>query len=168
MTEESNEKIIYTDGREVTVTDAKLQVRKHEYMMNGITRCAVKVIKPNRIPAILLMLVGISLIAIGLLEMVPEGTVPNLEIANQSVGGNALAIWAGAALTLIGTLILGLMRERYAVRIGTAEGEKDAVISNRKEYVNQIADAINQAASFVRTKTGSRYFTVRSANGGSW
>ena len=46
---------------------------------------------------------------------------------------------------LIGILILASAHERYAVRIGTAEGEKNAVVSRKREYIAQIVDAINHA-----------------------
>lgn len=157
------DKILYTDGHNVTVTDSKLQVKKHEYMLNGVTKCAVTVIKPNRTPAVVSLLIGIGLIVAGLLTLIPSGIFPDLAIGNKLVGPNTMSVWIGTALALVGLLILGVSRERYAVRIATAEGEKDAVVSNRREYINQIVDAINQAVSFVRTKTASKYFTVKSA-----
>jgi hypothetical protein len=75
-----------------------------------------------------------------------------------------ISIWVGGFLTLVGIIALAIVRERYAVRIATAEGERDAVVSSKKEYVSQIVDAINQAVTFVRTKTASRYFTVKGTN----
>ena len=43
-----------------------------------------------------------------------------------------------------------LVRERYAVRIATAEGEKNAVVSEKKEYITQIVDALNEAFTLSR------------------
>ena len=59
------------------------------------------------------------------------------------------------------TLYLG---ERYAVSITTAEGEKNVVISKRKEYITQIVHALNEAF-FARIQGGQdkgskREFTV--------
>ena len=55
------------------------------------------------------------------------------------------AAWLGVAIALIGTIQIILERERYAVRIATAEGEKNVVVSKRKEYISQIVDALNEA-----------------------
>lgn len=159
----TSEKVIYTDGHEVTVTDSTLQVNKLEYKLNGVTKCVMMVLHPNRAPGIAVLLLGLTLVVVGAMQLIPAATVPDVEIANRFVSGNTLAIWLGAALSLIGLLALGVVRERYAVRIATAEGEKDAVVSAKKEYVGQIVDAINQAISYVRTRGASKYFTVRSA-----
>ena len=43
-----------------------------------------------------------------------------------------------------------MIRQRYAVRIATAEGEKDVVVSSRKEYIQQIVDALNRAYNYIR------------------
>ena len=51
------------------------------------------------------------------------------------------------ALALIGIIVLAIVRERYAVRIATAEGEKNAVVSDKKEYISQIVNALNEAFS---------------------
>lgn len=157
------DKVIYTDGHEVTVTDSTLQVNKQEYQLNGVTKCVLMVLHPNRAPGIALLLVGLILVAVGALQLIPASAIPAIEIGDGLMSVNMLAIWIGAALALIGVLILGIVRERYAVRIATAEGEKDAVVSPKKEYIGQIVDAVNQVISFVRTSGASRYFTVRSA-----
>ena len=51
---------------------------------------------------------------------------------------------------LLGLLILTVERERYAVRIATAEGEKNAVVSEKKEYIAQIVEALNEVFSHNR------------------
>jgi hypothetical protein len=70
-------------------------------------------------------------------------------------------MWVGGFLVVLGSIALAVVREKYSVRIATAEGEKDAVVSTKKEYISQIVDAINNAVSYVRTKTGSRYFNMK-------
>jgi hypothetical protein len=157
------EKVIYTDGHDVTVTDSTLQVKNQEYKLNGVTGCGLKVLQPQRAPAIVLLVIGIGLIVAGLMNAIDPAIIPDMTIAGYVVSANTLAVWIGAALALTGLLILGLTHERYAVRIATAEGERDAVVSRKKEYIRQIVDAINQAVTYVRTSTASREFTVRSA-----
>ncbi|HYF66832.1 MAG TPA: DUF6232 family protein [Ohtaekwangia sp.] len=158
------DKVIYTDGRDVTVTDSTFQVKNHEYKLNGITRCVLYVMKPERTPAILLILVGLGLIVCGFLNVFSVALFSDVSIGNNTFSANVVASWLGGILALIGILVLAVVKERYAVRIATAEGEKDAVVSSKKEYVTQIVDAINQAVSFVRTKTASRYFTLKGSS----
>jgi hypothetical protein len=157
------DKVIYTDGHDVTVTDTTLQVKNHEYNLSGVMKCGLMVLQPQRAPGIILLVLGLALIVVGLMQLIPTATVPDMEVANRSPDVNTLAVWIGGALALIGILVLGLVKERYAVRIATAEGEKDAVVSDKREYIHQIVDAINQAITYVRTNSGSRFFTVRSA-----
>jgi hypothetical protein len=155
------DKVIYTDGHEVTVTDSTLQVKNHEYKLDGVTKCGMMVLQPQRAPGIILLLIGLGLLAAGLLQAISPDVMKDVNIAGNLFSANTLAIWVGSALALIGILMLGVVRERYAVRIATAEGERDAVVSDRKEYIHQIVDAINQAVTFVRTNSSSPYFNAR-------
>ena len=149
------EKVIYTDGHDVTVTDTTLQVKNQEYRLNGVIKCGMMVLQPQRAPGIILLVLGIGLIVAGLMQAINPAWVPDMEIAGKLFSANTLALWIGGALALIGLLVLGLMRQRYAVRIATAEGEKDAVVSDKKEYIHQIVDAINQGVTYVRAQTSS-------------
>jgi hypothetical protein len=153
------EKVIYTDGHDVTVTDSTLQVKNHEYKLDGVIKCGLMVLQPQRAPAVILLLLGIGLIIAGIMKVIDPSMVPDMTIAGNVFTANTLALWVGGALALIGVLLFGILRERYAVRIATAEGERDAVVSDRKEYIRQIVEAINSAVSFVHTNTSSRYFT---------
>jgi hypothetical protein len=137
------DKVLYTDGRDVTVTDSTLKVKNTSYKLSGITKLSFWTIRPDRWPGVLLMLLGITAAVMGYLNMVP----PDLSVRadNETIGANTVAIWGGIALALIGLLMLLLARERYAVRIGTAEGEKNAVVSRRREYIAQIVDAVHRA-----------------------
>ena len=138
-----SDKVIYTDGRDVTVTDSTLKVRNTSYRLNGITKLSFWTIRPERWPAVLLMLLGIAAAVFGFLGKVPAAM--NMQTDAGVVSGNSLALWIGTVLTLIGFLILLFARERYAVRIGTAEGERNAVVSRKREYIAQIVDALHSA-----------------------
>lgn len=143
MTEDN---VIYTNGRGVTITDSIFEVGKMRYRLNGITKFGFSVLKPERLPSLILLVLSILLMIGGFLN-----TFPNPDGMYQSFndgghyGANLIAIWGGGLLSVIAILLLVVLRERYAVRISTAEGDKDAVVSPRKEYISQVVDALNKA-----------------------
>ncbi|MEQ8364002.1 MAG: DUF6232 family protein [Cyclobacteriaceae bacterium] len=143
MTEDN---VIYTNGRDVTITDSVFEVGKMKYRLNGITKYGFSVLKPERLPSILLLVLSVLLMISGFLN-----TFPNPDGLYQSFndgghyGANLIAIWGGGFLAVIAILLLVILRERYSVRISTAEGEKDAVVSPRKEYISQVVEALNKA-----------------------
>jgi hypothetical protein len=146
------DRILYTDGRDVTITDTEFQVRKMAYQLRGITKHGMHIVKPFRLPGILLFLLGAFLIVTSILGLLPANFVSPVEVAGVQFSGNTIMILIGVAIVFISILIIGLLRERYAVRIATAEGEKDVIVSNQREYVSQIIGALNKAFDFVRGK----------------
>ncbi|MBA4053395.1 MAG: hypothetical protein C0490_01660 [Marivirga sp.] len=150
-----HDKIIYTDGHTVTVTDSMFQVNKTEYKLNGITKHGLYVLKPHRLPGVFMVLVGIVLIIIGLAKLVPEGWLNDVIINNTLIQASTVVLVTGALIAFVGVLFVGLIRERYAVRIATAEGEKNVVISPHKEYITQIVDAISSAYRYISSRTNT-------------
>ncbi|HEY0653260.1 MAG TPA: DUF6232 family protein [Chryseosolibacter sp.] len=137
------DKVIYTDGHDVVVTDSTLKIKKHSYNMNGITKASFWTIRPDRWPGIVLMLLGVVAAVCGYMGLVPADW--SLQTEAGLMSSNTLAVWGGVALFIIGLLVLIFTRERYAVRIGTAEGEKNALVSTKREYIAQIVDAVHTA-----------------------
>lgn len=137
------DKVIYTNGRDVVVTESAFQVKNTMYRLNGITKHSLSVLRAPRLPGIVLCLLGAGLLLLGIFDVLPQAdSTPD----NSSLSANTLSILIGAGLVLIGFIILVLVKDRYAVRIATAEGEKNVVISNKKEYIAQIVDALNEAS----------------------
>lgn len=145
------DKILYTDGRDVTITDTMFQVRNMTYRLAGITKHGLHILKPHRLPAFIVLVLGIGLMVTGLFNLMPN-LIPPVSIKSVTLSGSAIMLIAGAAIMFIGLLVVGLLRERYAVRIATAEGEKDVIVSTQKEYITQIVNALNKAFGFLRTK----------------
>lgn len=137
------DKVIYTDGRDVTVTDSALKVKSTSYKLSGITKVMLWTIRPDRWPGILLLVLGLAAAVLGFMNLLPSDM--GLRTDSGMIDANTLAIWIGLGLALIGVIILVSAHERYAVRIGTAEGEKNAVVSRKREYIAQIVDAIHNA-----------------------
>ncbi len=137
------DKVIYTDGRDVTVTDSALKVKNTSYNLSGITKLSFRTIRAERWPGILLLVLGLAALAFGLFGTVPADM--NVQTDDGTIGGDLLAVWGGIALSVTGLISLMVAHDRYAVRIGTAEGEKNAVVSRKREYIAQIVDAVHNA-----------------------
>jgi len=145
------DKILYTDGHDVTITDSKFMVRNMTYHLIGITKHGLHILKPHRLPGYILFIAGVVLLMCSILNLIPKDFMSSMEVAGFVLSGKAIVVVIGAGIILMSVLIVGLLRERYAVRIATAEGEKDVVVSRRKEYVTQIVNALNRAFHFVRS-----------------
>ena len=139
-----SDKVIYTDGHGVTVTDSNLKVNEKIYSLKGIIHHGLWTVRASRFPAIFLVVVGLAAAILGLLGIV-SAFLPDLVVNGDLFSSNTIALWLGIALLALGILWLVLARDKYAVRIATAEGEKNAVVSSKKEYISQIVSAINEA-----------------------
>jgi hypothetical protein len=137
------DKVLYTDGRDVVVTDSTLKVKNTSYKINGITKLSFWTIRPDRWPGALLLILGLAAAVCGFMNVFPSSM--NVKTNTSEMDINSLAMWVGAIMALIGILILAAAKERYAVRIRTAEGEKNAIVSPKREYIAQIVDAIHRA-----------------------
>jgi len=137
------DKIIYTDGRDVTVTNSDLKVKNHLYNLNGILRHGLTRIRANGIPGIILFVLGAALIKLGMMDIFPS--TYNFYLGDTLITSNVFAAWLGVGMALAGTLQIIFVRDRYAVSISTAEGEKQVVVSRHREYIAQIIEALNQA-----------------------
>ncbi len=155
------DKVLYTDGHDVVITESTFQVKKKSYSLNGITKHGLLTLRPDRAPGVLIFVLGVIISLAGILKAIPTSWMNDVYINGSYVGINELATWFGLAIALIGILITSLVKERYAVRIATAEGEKNAVVSKEKEYVRQIVQALNEACGFIHTprSTSTTYIT---------
>ena len=139
------EGVIYTDGREVKVTPYQLIVGSKEYLLDGITKIRFLTIHQSKFPPIFLMLLGLGGIVCGWLNVFTGDPV---NIGSYSMAINQLCDLAGVFLLLTGAIWLAVLHDRYAVRITTAEGEKDAVVSKRRDYISQIVSALHEAVDY--------------------
>ncbi len=155
------EKIIYTDGHEVTVTSSDLKVRNTMYKLEGIVRHGLTRLKANRIPGIILFIIGGIIIKLALSQYFPASL--NIDLGETVILSNVFAAWLGVVVALIGTIHIIAQRERYAVRIATAEGEKNVIVSKHKEYISQIIDALNEAYRNVDFRTIYRSDRIEAA-----
>jgi uncharacterized membrane protein len=155
------DKILYTDGHDVTVTDSTFQVKNTSYSLKGIIKHGLMIVRPQRLPGILLAVLGVVIAICGFMYLFPGDVFGNVQMNGEFVNSNTIFMWIGVAIILLSILVIALMRERYAVRIATAEGERNAVVSHRKEYVAQIIGALNEAMRFARPGATKSFITVK-------
>ena len=149
----TTERILYTDGHNVTVTESTFRVRKHFYRLDGITRHSFSIIRPSKLPGIFITGLGVLAIAVGISAVsLPSDFV--LNIYSVTVGPNILFLIGGCILILSGSLLIGFVKEKYSVRIVTAEGEKHVLVSDRREYISMVVEALNKAFLNMIRKTG--------------
>jgi hypothetical protein len=142
---ETRRTLYYTDGHEVTVTDSGFEVKDTLYQLNAITRHGFSIIAPHRTPYSVLLILGAIIFLCGAFNILPASWNQNITILGFSVIVNAVVMTAGSVLFGCAVLIILRMREKYAVRIYTASGEKNVVVSQSREYISQIIGALNRA-----------------------
>lgn len=157
---ETDNILYYTDGHQVTITDSGIKVKKTLYRLNGISRHGLSVISPPRIPFLVLIGLGTGLFLAGTMNLIPASWNTYVQLFGFSIMVISIFMTSGVLLVLTGILVMLKLREKYAVQIITAEGEKNVVVSRSREYASQIVDALNRAFLDLMTgkkeKTGSK------------
>src|SRR5688572_4081779 len=100
------DKILYTDGHDVTITDSMFMVRNMSYRLIGITKHGLHIVKPHRLPGYMLFMLGVILTVCGFLNLTPENIVPSANVFGVALSANAIVMCAGAGLAFIGILII--------------------------------------------------------------
>lgn len=142
MTQES---VIYTDGHGVKVTPNQLIINNAEYFLDGLTDIKLFTIRANKAPGILLMLVGLAAVILSFMGLFTRLNLNNISLGGLLLSADKAALIFGVILIFTGLLWTAVVHDKYAVRIRTAEGEKDALTSRKRDYIVQIVDAVNKA-----------------------
>ena len=137
--------VIYTDGHGIKVTSTEFITHKANYLIAGISDVRMHLIKASKTPGILLIVLGIIGMVAGAMHLLSTVDIPPSYVGNILMTPNRLVFAIGAVLLLLGVLLVVLMRDKYAVKILTAEGEKEPVVSPRQDYINQIVTAVQNA-----------------------
>src|ERR1041385_9553178 len=119
---ETNRVLYYTDGHEVSVTDSGFKVRKTLYQLNGITRHGFSIISPMRAPFTVLMVIGAITFICGAMNFLPQAWMGSVSIFGFNLLVNSVMMTVGTLLFIVGMLVMLQLKEKYAVRIFTAEG----------------------------------------------
>ena len=136
---------IYTDGHGIKVTDTEFYTGNSSYRIDGIINARMNLIKAALAPAITFILIGIIGIVTGFLHLYSNVSIDAFYIGYILITANRIAIIIGAVFFITGVLWAVTLRDKYAVHIVTAEGEKDPIVSTKKDYVSQIVTALQEA-----------------------
>jgi hypothetical protein len=141
----ADEILYYTDGHQVVVTNSFIKVRKTLYQLRGITRHGLYIVHPPRVYQLALLVLGAVVFVCGSLNLIPTTWPKQVILFDFLISTNMLLMSMGVILFAGGMMILWMLKDKYAVRIHTAEGEKDLIVSESKEYISMIVEALNRA-----------------------
>lgn len=103
----------------VRITNARFIVDGQTFAMNGVTSIAAVEERPNRIVPILLIVVGVPPVFSG--------------------------FYVGLAFSLVGVIWCAMQKSTYYVVLRTASGQRRALKTYQKEYLQQVIAALNNA-----------------------
>ena len=122
------EKVFFNfDG--VTVSNSRFIVRSQTYAMQSVTSVKPGIVEPKRGVAILLMFIGFLLLVGEMLALYTAGVL----------------LIAGIVAIIIGLIAWVLEKPKYSVILNTSAGEHHALISEKKQDIEHVLQALNQA-----------------------
>lgn len=126
----STQETIYYQDESIIVTNTRAVLGTKTYAMANITSVSMGVIPANRVPGIVLALIGLAIAG----------------CACSVVGKDAASVIVFGLIVLgLGIAIAAAPKTRYVVKIGSASGEANALVSKDKEYIQKIVNAVNEA-----------------------
>src|SRR5829696_5332606 len=134
--------IIYSDGNGTKVTTHEFITRDAIYLVQGIIDARINRVKISAVPAAFCIVAGVLAICLGALHLLQGEPDDNFYIGSILLTPNRIAALLGFFMAFSGIVGLLTRHKKYTVHIITAEGERDAVISNKKIYVRRIVLAI--------------------------
>lgn len=117
------ERTYYSDGA-ITITNARAVLGGKTYAMANVTSASMFSEPPSRKLGIALAIFG-ALIALG--------------------GGASGAGVFGWVLLVVGVMLIGTAKGKHFVKLGSASGEANALEDSRREHIQKIVDALNEA-----------------------
>lgn len=136
--------IIYTDGHGVKITREKFHVEDKEFYLNGITSIDLQRVPAGNLSSILLFILGFLAIMAGSLKVFSDAGF-TVQDSIYVMNSNIVAIGIGVALILAGILRMIMAKDKFAVKIGTAEGEKKPFVTSNREHAAIIVASLKKA-----------------------
>jgi hypothetical protein len=141
----ATEEILYTDGEDVVVTLSTLQVKDRFYRLKAIKKHGIAILQPVRLPGLIVFIAGVVLSIMGLANSFHSQIPAEWSPIGTPLNASDVAQWVGVLMAMGGLMLTIALRERYAVKIDTSEGEKLAVVSTKREQIMEIVSALNRA-----------------------
>jgi len=148
------DRVIYTDGHNVIVTETAIRVKNSLYRLKGVTKYKLSTLEPERVPGLILLAFGFLLMIVGIFSVIPPTMAQGLQFGKTYVSMNAIALGGGILFLILGLVVNIITKKKYAVRIATALGEQDVVVSDKKEYISQIVEALDEATIETKNNKG--------------
>lgn len=123
--------VTYYQDQHVAITNTRARLGSKTYTMANITSVSMGELPPNRTPAWIVMIVGVLI----------GGCVATQQESGAMVGGIVL----GLLIVGVGIAIAVSAKPRYVVRIGSASGEANALMSPDRKHIEEIVAAMNKA-----------------------
>ena len=160
----ATEKIFYTDGNEVTVTDSTLSVGKHSYQIHKIYQHRISIIKPDRTLGLVFIGLGVVGLTAGIAGNLLQLSEFLLHFSSLALSPNAILIIQGIFLIVCGIVLMIAIREKYGMHIVTADEEKDVLVNYRREYVVAVEEALNKALINMLNKKRNEQLTMAASH----
>ena len=141
----ATEEIFYTDGQDVVVTLSTLQVKDRFYRLKAIKKHGLAILQPARLPGLIVFVAGVAISLLGLTNVFTSEISLSWFMNGEPISTGFIAQWGGVLLAMLGLTLTIALRERYAVRLDTPEGEQLAVVSTKREQIMEIVNALNRA-----------------------
>ena len=139
------EEVTVFQNGELLITTARAVLGQKTYAMASITSVSAYVIPANQTVAVGLLILGLALVGMA-------GFAGIFGIATLNTGGGYSIIVISAVIGILGlgSIVGGIAafkstKPSYAVRIGSASGEANVLISKDRTHIQKIVNAINEA-----------------------
>ncbi len=123
------EETVFFNFDGVTVSNSRFIVRSQTYAMHSVTSVKPGVVEPKHGIAILFLFIGFLLLIGEMLELYTAGVL----------------LMAGAVAIIIGLIAWTIEKPKYAVVLNTSAGEHHALVSHKKQDIEHVLQALNQA-----------------------
>src|SRR6187402_2296349 len=119
-----HDRVIYTDGHNVIVTETAIRVKNSLYRLKGVTKYKLSTLEPERIPGLILLTFGFLLAIVGIFSVIPADVAQGFQFGDIYMSINAVALSGGIFFLILGLMVSFIAKKKYGVRIATALGEK--------------------------------------------
>lgn len=139
------DRVIYTDGHNVIVTETAIRVKNSLYRLKGVTRYTLSTLEPERVPALILLTFGFLLLVVGLFSVIPVSMAQGLQLGKTHVSMNTIAFGGGILFLVLGLMVSIITKKNILCALLPHWVKQDVVVSDKKEYISQIVEALDEA-----------------------